>query len=113
MRTYLFLISLFFTPLLVSAGGDTTSVCTMEYAPVCGSVEVQCITTPCNSVRETFSNTCMANAKKATNITQGACDSTPAIGGNTDAHGCLTSAGYSWNTAKNACTRAWEDAPIV
>jgi hypothetical protein len=32
------------------------------------------------------------------------------IGGDKDAHGCLVSAGYSWNAAQKACTRPWEDA---
>ena len=45
--------------------------CTMEYAPVCGSVQVQCIAAPCDPVKTTFSNTCMANAAHATEITQG------------------------------------------
>lgn len=31
------------------------------------------------------------------------------IGGDKDAHGCLTSAGYSWNAAQKTCTRSWED----
>lgn len=26
-----------------------------------------------------------------------------------DEHGCIGSAGYSWNADKNQCTRAWED----
>ncbi len=39
-------------------------VCTMEYAPVCGLVQVQCVTTPCNHVPETFSNDCMACAQE-------------------------------------------------
>lgn len=34
--------------------------CTKEYAPVCGLVSVQCVTTPCNPVPETFSNGCSA-----------------------------------------------------
>lgn len=32
------------------------------------------------------------------------------IGGDKDTHGCLISAGYSWNAAQKACTRPWEDA---
>lgn len=35
-------------------------ICTMEYAPVCGLVEVQCVTEPCDPVPETFSNGCVA-----------------------------------------------------
>lgn len=34
--------------------------CTQEYAPVCGTINVQCITTPCDPVRETFGNSCGA-----------------------------------------------------
>jgi hypothetical protein len=37
-----------------------TQACTREYAPVCGLVQVQCITTPCDPVPETFSNGCGA-----------------------------------------------------
>ncbi len=35
-------------------------MCTLEYAPVCAEVEVQCIKAPCYPVQETFSNSCMA-----------------------------------------------------
>jgi hypothetical protein len=38
-------------------------VCTMQYAPVCGLVEVQCVTTPCDPVLETFGNACSACAQ--------------------------------------------------
>lgn len=34
--------------------------CTMDYTPVCGSVRVECFTTPCDPVKETFSNVCSA-----------------------------------------------------
>jgi len=34
--------------------------CTQEYAPVCAFVQVECITEPCDPVRETFSNGCTA-----------------------------------------------------
>lgn len=34
--------------------------CTMDYTPVCAKVNVQCVTTPCNPVSETFSNACEA-----------------------------------------------------
>jgi len=37
--------------------------CTMEYAPVCGLVQVQCITAPCPPVEETFGNGCSACAQ--------------------------------------------------
>lgn len=68
-------------------------MCTMEYAPVCGEVEVQCITAPCLPVKQTFGNTCMANASKATNITAGECNETPIlIGGDKDKYGCMIAA---------------------
>jgi len=34
--------------------------CTGIYQPVCATVQVQCITTPCNPIQETFSNFCFA-----------------------------------------------------
>ena len=33
----------------------------------------------------------------------------PAIGGDKDEHGCIGSAGYTWNEEKKKCTRSWED----
>lgn len=35
-------------------------LCTQQYEPVCGLVNVQCITTPCDPVEETFGNSCTA-----------------------------------------------------
>ncbi|MDD3793689.1 MAG: hypothetical protein PHI37_02670 [Candidatus Gracilibacteria bacterium] len=35
-------------------------VCTMQYAPVCAEVQVQCIKAPCFPIQETFGNSCMA-----------------------------------------------------
>ena len=34
--------------------------CIEIYQPVCGTVNVQCITTPCDPAKETFSNSCFA-----------------------------------------------------
>jgi hypothetical protein len=36
------------------------TVCMSLYAPVCGYVQVECITTPCDPVQETFPNSCVA-----------------------------------------------------
>ena len=77
MRISLFLFSLFGLTLVASAATEDPIMCTMEYAPVCGTIQVQCITTPCEPVRQTFGNTCMAVAAKATDITTGECDATP------------------------------------
>lgn len=38
------------------------TICTMEYAPVCASVQVQCIKAPCPAIEQTFGNTCQMNA---------------------------------------------------
>lgn len=35
-------------------------MCTMEYAPVCAEVQVQCVKAPCFPVKQTFGNTCSA-----------------------------------------------------
>jgi len=37
-------------------------ICTQEYAPVCGLQEVQCVTTPCDPIPQTYSNICTACA---------------------------------------------------
>lgn len=48
----------------VSMAKDNAVVCTMEYAPVCAEVQVQCIKAPCPAIKETFGNKCMMNANK-------------------------------------------------
>ena len=48
--------------------------CTREYVPVCALVSVQCITTPCNPVPQTFSNACGACGQgHVISYTKGAC----------------------------------------
>lgn len=50
-------------------------MCTMEYAPVCGLVQVQCITAPCDPIPETFSNGCSACSQgNVISYTEGACE---------------------------------------
>ena len=34
--------------------------CVEVYSPVCGYVQIECITTPCNPIEENFSNSCFA-----------------------------------------------------
>ena len=35
-------------------------VCMQVYQPVCATVNVQCVTTPCDPAEQTFSNSCVA-----------------------------------------------------
>lgn len=88
---------------------EPISACTMQYAPVCGSVEVQCIRAPCYPVRQTFGNQCMANISNATNITVGECGTIPpVVGSDIDTHGCIQSAGYRYEPRAKQCLRPWE-----
>ena len=45
-------------------GRDTPTACTMEYAPVCASVQIQCIKAPCDPIEQTFSNKCVMGTNK-------------------------------------------------
>jgi len=55
-------------------GTTQSAICTMEYAPVCASVQVECIKAPCPPINETFGNRCMMKAnKKATFLYNGEC----------------------------------------
>jgi hypothetical protein len=48
--------------------------CTMDYTPVCGLVEIQCVTTPCNPVPQTFGNACGACSQgNVISYTRGEC----------------------------------------
>lgn len=52
---------------------DIVTPCTREYMPVCGSVQVKCITTPCDPVDMTFANSCEAENAGATVKYEGEC----------------------------------------
>ena len=43
---------------------EAPTICTMDYTPVCASIQVQCIKAPCPPIKQTFGNTCMMNANK-------------------------------------------------
>jgi carboxymethylenebutenolidase len=48
--------------------------CIEIYQPVCGQVQVECVTTPCNPVKETFENSCKACAnERVISYTEGKC----------------------------------------
>lgn len=47
--------------------------CTEEYAPVCAKRQVQCITTPCDPVEQTYPNLCYAQKDGAFDVKDGAC----------------------------------------
>ncbi len=64
------------TPQVVTCTPEMSAaeVCPAIYAPVCGLVEIQCITTPCNPILETFSNGCSACASgNVISYSEGAC----------------------------------------
>lgn len=48
---------------------------------------------------------------------QNSTTTTPIVGGDRDAYGCIGSAGYTWCAVKNKCLRVWEEkcevVPIV
>jgi hypothetical protein len=77
-------------------------VCTREYAPVCGQV-------PGESVAQTFSNRCLLKGVNAKELAQGQCaiEQLNRVGGDTDGHGCTSSAGYLWNEELTSCVRPW------
>lgn len=43
---------------------EEPTACTMEYAPVCAKVAIQCIKAPCDPIEQTFWNRCSMNANK-------------------------------------------------
>jgi hypothetical protein len=48
--------------------------CIEIYQPVCGRVNIQCITTPCDPILQTFENSCFAKQAKAFDIIDGECE---------------------------------------
>lgn len=72
LYTFLAMIVSFLAVSSVSAASDT--ICTMDYTPVCGAVQVQCIRAPCYPVYQTFGNSCTLSASaNATFIKKGEC----------------------------------------
>lgn len=72
---------IFFVPALATvffiipaaAGAANPTMCTMQYQPVCGAKQVQCIKAPCYPVYHTYGNSCTMNAENGTFIHEGEC----------------------------------------
>ncbi len=108
-KTFLLTLSI----ILLSACNTTTSTplpdpseqentpkkpCTREYRPVCGEVEIQCITTPCDPIRTTFANKCEAENAGATKLTLGECQDK-----NINPEGACLSFDGNWLSKFNQC----------
>lgn len=49
--------------------------CTQQYEPVCGLTQVECITTPCDPVPQSFGNACTAcSNERVLSYTEGVCN---------------------------------------
>jgi len=70
---YLFLAAVVFFTLPILASARTPAICTMQYEPVCGEKQVQCIKAPCYPVYHTYGNSCTMSAEKGVFIHAGEC----------------------------------------
>jgi hypothetical protein len=102
--------------------------CTLEYNPVCGSKEVQCVRAPCYPVYQTYSNNCFLNADGATFVYKGECleegmgtactkEYVPVCGQKTQCPSCTSSnppcmapCSLTEKTYSNACMLRADDA---
>ena len=69
----LFLAVVVFLALPFLASARTPAICTMQYEPVCGEKQVQCIKAPCYPVYHTYGNSCTMSAEKGVFIHTGEC----------------------------------------
>lgn len=59
--------------LVPSVQAQTDMACTMQYQPVCGAQQVQCVKAPCYPIYKTYGNACVLNAEGATFLHEGEC----------------------------------------
>lgn len=104
--TLLTLCSAFFAAYTIAA---EPTVCTMDYTPVCGEVQVQCIKAPCDPVQQTFGNRCQLDAAKARFLYNGECQDLTNCSSFND--GCNTCAVE--NGKMTACTMMYCETPGV
>lgn len=94
---------------IMSTNDEPLTVCTMDYNPVCGAKQVQCIKAPCDPVQQTYGNLCTLSADKATLLYTGECkDNLTIVWNDKDTHGCIGSAWYSWSQSQGVCVKVWE-----
>jgi hypothetical protein len=73
MKKYILFFSIFLLTSCSSNSPKEETICTSDYTPVCGKIQIQCFTTPCDPIFETFSNKCVAKNRGATDIIEGEC----------------------------------------
>ena len=56
-----------------TSSSESPTVCTMQYQPVCGAKEVQCVRAPCYPQYQTYGNSCMMGVDGATFLHEGEC----------------------------------------
>src|SRR3989344_2587373 len=95
--------------LLVTVYNNESNVCTSEYSPVCGQVAVQCITTPCNPIQQTFENICRLNQARATYLYSGVCSG--GSGSNYNYNNIPLSCRF-WSDGTNSCTRTYSGGSL-
>lgn len=84
----------------IDCPAERPTICTKEYMPVCGQVQVQCIKEPCPPIKQTFGNKCEACANSLTiSYTDRACEKT-----NSELQVDCTSIGGNWLEDPKECT---------